>query len=402
MSWKKTFYTAVCLTVIAVSAAADWPHWRGSDYTAVSTETDWDPSALADPQIAWSVEIGTGFAAVSIADGKAYTSGNINKDTDVVYCFDALTGKELWTFKYPEPLTPNNYEGGCNATPTVHDGKVFTLSKTGKAFCLDANTGAEIWKQTLPFKKPRWGFAGSPVVLDDKVIYNVGAAGMSLNKNDGMVIWKSDDEEAGYASPVPFQYNDKTYLAMFAAKSLKIVNPETGHVIAAHTWETSWDVNAADPIISGDEILITSGYGHGAALVKFDGSSLTELWQNKNMQSRMSGPVLIDGTLYGIDDKQLACVDWKTGEQKWTEKSPKEGSLCAAGNKLIVLGEKGDLMIAEATPEAFKLISSAQILPKKCWTMPVLANGRIYVRNTAGNQMDTLICVDVQKKLKTD
>ncbi|MHC4927087.1 MAG: PQQ-binding-like beta-propeller repeat protein [Planctomycetota bacterium] len=309
-----------------------------------------------------------------------------------------MTGDEKWTYKYPEPLTPNMYEGGCNASPAIHDGKVYTLSKTGKAFCLDAKTGTEVWKKNLPYKKPQWGFAGSPLILDDMVIYNVGAAGAALNKNDGSIIWKSAEEKAGYATPVPFKRDGKTLLAMFCAKDLKIVKADTGKVIASHEWKTSWDVNAADPIIVGDEIFITSGYGHGGALVKFDGATLTEVWMNKKMRSRMSGPVLIDGYLYGIDDKQLACVDWKTGQQKWTEKSSKEGALCAAGDKLIIIGEKGNLMIAEASPESFKLLSSARVLSNRCWTMPVLANGYIYVRNAVANKPDTLVCIDVRKK----
>lgn len=395
---KSLAVIGLILSMASVSVAADWPNWRSPDYTGVSTETDWNPAALTSPTIVWKTEIGTGYSAVSVADGFAYTIGNIDKQTDVIYCFDALTGAEKWTYKYPEPLTPNMYEGGCNATPTVYDGKVYTLSKTGKAFCFDAKTGDVIWKKTLPYKKPGWGFAGSPVIVEDKVIYNVGDAGAALNKNDGSVVWKSADEKAGYASPVPFQRDGKTLLAMFCAKDLKIVDAATGKIIAAHEWKTSWDVNAADPIVSGDEIFITSGYGHGASLVKFDGASLTEVWKNKNMRSQMSGPVLINGYLYGMDDKQLACVNWKTGEQLWTEKSTKQGALCGAGDKLIILGEKGDLMIADASPEGFKLISSAKVLSNKCWTMPVIANGRIYVRDADKNKPDTLVCVDVQIK----
>lgn len=382
----------------SISIADDWPNWRGSNYDAISKETNWNAAALDNPVIAWKAEIGTGFSTICVANGKAYTSGNINNDTDVIYCFDAITGNEQWTYKYPEPLTPNNYEGGVNTTPTVHDGKVYTLSKTGKVFCLDATTGKEVWKRKLSAGKPRWGFAGSPVIVDDLVIYNVGASGTALKKADGSPAWKSEDEKAGYASAVPFARNGTKYLAMFCQKSLKIVATETGNVVMSHEWETSWDVNAADPIISGDEIFITSGYGHGGSLLKITDDGLKEVWMNKNMRSRMSGPVLIDGYLYGIDDKQLACVEWKTGKQMWAEKETKEGSLCAAGDKLIVIGEKGKLYIAAASPEGFKVLSSAQVLTNRCWTMPVLANGYIYVRNTVKNEMDQLVCLDVRNK----
>ena len=380
------------------SLAADWPHWRGPDRNGISTETDWNPIGLNDLKIAWEAEIGTGFSAVSVADGKAYTVGNLNKDTDVVYCFDALTGKELWTFTYPEPLTPNMYEGGCNATPAIENGKVYTISKTAKVFCLDANTGKQVWKSKLPYKKPQWGFSGSPVIVDDLVILNVGTAGAALNKADGEIVWKSADGAAGYASAVPFEKDGTTYVAMFCAKTLEVIEVKTGKIVMTYTWETSYDVNAADPIVFGDEIFITAGYGHGAALVKMTPDGLQEIWQNKNMRSQMSGPVLIDGFVYGIDDNQLACVDWKTGKQRWSEKAPKKGSLCAAKDKLIVIGEKGKLFIVQASPDGYQEIASAQVLSDRCWTMPVLANGRIYVRNAVKNKPSKLICVDVQDK----
>ncbi|MCU0370805.1 MAG: PQQ-binding-like beta-propeller repeat protein, partial [Bacteroidales bacterium] len=107
-------------------------------------------------------------------------------------------------------------------------------------------------------------------------------------------------------------------------------------------------------------------------------------WENKNLRSQMSGPVVIDGYIYGIDDNQLVCLDWKTGEKKWQEKSVGKGSLMAADGKLIIIGEKGKLFIAKATPEKFDLIASMQAIEDYCWTMPTLANGKIYVRNAKG------------------
>ena len=395
---KSVMIVAAFILSVSLSLADDWPHWRGPNYDGVSKETDINPTALSNPTIVWEAKIGTGFSTVSIADGKAYTAGNINKDTDVIYCFDAMTGEELWTFTYPEPLTAKSYEGGCNATPTISEGKVYTLSKTGKTFCLDANTGKEIWKRKLPYKGPTWGFASSPVIVDELVIYNVGFSGVALNKADGQVIWKSDDKPAGYASAVPFERDEKKYIAMFCAKMLNVIETHTGKVVMTYPWETSYDGNIADPIISGGKIFITSGYNHGAALLKISPEGLHEVWQNKNMRTHMSGPVLIDGYLYGIDDNQLACVEWKTGEQMWTEKAPKKGSLCAAGDKLIVLGESGMLYIVKASPDGYKEFSSSQILSDRCWTMPTLANGKVYMRNSVKKNSDRLVCVDVQNK----
>ena len=176
------------------------------------------------------------------------------------------------------------------------------------------------------------------------------------------------------------------------------IEAKTGALLWSYPWKTKYDINAADPVISGDEVFITSGYKHGCALIDISGPKPALVWENENMRSQMSGPVLIDGYLYGFDDNQLVCMDWKTGEQKWTEKTPKKGSLSAAGDKLIVIGEKGKLFIVQATPQGYQEISSAQVLKHLCWTMPVLANGRIYVRDAKKNVPNNLVCVNVQKK----
>ena len=400
MKLSKNIISVVMMCVSAVVFAADWPNWRGPNYDGISTETDWDSEALKTPDVAWRAQIGTGFSAISVADGKAYAMGNVDKKTDVVYCLDALTGKEIWRHEYPEPLAPKYYEGGCSATPTVHDGKVYTLSKKGVAFCLNADTGDVIWKKTLHFEPPTWGFSGSVLILGDLAIYNVGSAGLALNKNNGDIVWKSDNDVSGYATPVPYKQNGEDGICIFGKDSVMGIEAETGIVLWSYPWKTKYDVNAADPIISGNEVFITSGYNHGCALLKLNGHKPQLLWENKNMRSQMSGPVLINGFLYGIDDKQLVCLDWKTGEQKWAEKAPKKGSLSAASDKLIVIGERGELFIVQASPDDFRKISSAQVFDNKylCWTMPVLVDGRIYVRNAKKNAPNEMVCVDMQKK----
>lgn len=387
---------AACLS--APLLGADWPNWRGPDYDGISIETGWNPKALENPDIAWTAEIGIGFSTISVANGKAYTVGNINKETDVVYCFDALTGKELWRHEYPEPLAPKSYEGGTSATPTVHDGKVYTLSKEGMAYCLNADTGDVVWEKSLDFKLPTWGFAGSALMLDDLAIYNVGSAGLALNKATGDIVWKSDSDASGYATPVLYEQDGKMCVCIFGKDTVMGIEAKTGAVLWSYPWQTKYDINAADPIISDKKVFITSGYGHGCALIDISGPEPTLVWENKNMRSQMSGPVLIDGYLYGFDDNQLACVNWKTGEQVWAEKAPKKGALSAAGDKLIVLGEDGTLYIVKATPESYQPIASAEVLKGKCWTMPILANGYIYGRDVTRNAPSKLVCMDVRKK----
>ena len=377
------------------AAAADWPHWRGPDYNGISKETGFDATVLGDKtKPAWKAEIGMGFSSVTVSDGRAYATGNVGKKTDVVYCFDAATGKETWTYSYPEPLNPKYYEGGTSATPTVDGGKVYTISKLGKIFCLDAATGGVIWQKAARPEPPTWGYAGSGVIQGDLVIFNVGSAGLALNKNDGSVVWESGDGPAGYASAVPFVRGGVKCIALFGEKHVFGLEAATGKELWRSPWETKYEVNASDPIISGDYVFVSSGYDRGCGLVKLEGNTPKPLWENKKMRSQLSGPVLIDGYLYGIDENQLVCMDFMTGETKWTERDIGKGSLMVADGKLIVLSDKGTLYFAEPSPQGFKPISSAQILKGKCWTMPVLANGRIYTRNVEGG----LVCIDVGKK----
>lgn len=392
LKWVVLILT-VCLVTVSFASAKDWPHWRGPDYDGISTETDWNPQKLNEKKILWEAQVGIGFSAVSVADGKAYTMGNINKKTDVVYCFDAETGKEIWRHEYAEDLNPKYYEGGSSATPVVSDGKVYTVSKTAHIFCLDAASGAVVWEKQPAIDNPTWGIATSALVLDDKVILNLHQHGLALNKLTGETVWASEKGKPGYATPVPFEQNGTRMVAIFGMDSVMGVEAATGTLRWSYPWKTQNDVNAADPIIHDEKVFITSGYNHGAALIDISGQEPVKLWENKNMRSQMSGPVLIDGYLYGFDDSQLACLDWKTGEQKWTEKKPRKGALTAAGDKLIVIGESGTLMIVQATPAGYQELASAEVLSGgRCWTTPVLSGGRVYVRNAPGQT----VCVDVK------
>ena len=381
------------LATLTTSGAGEWPHWRGANYDGISKEADWNPAAVGTAKIAWEAQVGAGYSAVAVTNGKLYTAGNFNKDTDGISCLDAATGKQLGRHEYPEPLAPKFYSGGCSATPTVNDGKVYYASKSGKIFCLNADTGKVIWNKEFGRKVPTWGFSSSALIYGKAAIFNAGSSGMAYDKDTGAVLWSSADDVCGYATPVPFKHNGKTCLALFAKDTLTAITPEDGKVLWSYPWQTEHDINAADPVISGTQVFITSGYGRGCSLIDFSGSEPKKVWENKNMRTHMSGPVLIGGYLYGFDDNRLTCLDWKTGEAKWDEKSPKKGALMAVGDKLLILGESGRLAVAEATPTAYKEIAGAQVLKGRCWTMPILSNGRIYSRNSDGH----LVCLNVGK-----
>lgn len=381
--------------------AADWPNYRGPNYDGISSETGWSATWPADgPKKLWERSIGTGFATMSVSDGRVYAMGNIN-DHDILYCLDADTGKEIWKTSYACPLLSKNHEGGPCATPTVEGDAVYTLSKNGDAIRFNAATGDIVWHkrlhEDLGFAHPTWHFSGSPLIMGNLVILNVGTYGVALNKTDGSVVWHNGKGKCGYSTGVPCTIDGQKCVVMAVSVEVVGLNPITGKVLWKFPWKTSYDINAADTIVTDDMVFISSGYNKGCALYKIDGNKPTKIWQNKNMKNQINCSVLWQGHIYGFDGQvngsgKLNCIDLKSGETKWSQRGFGTGSLMLADGKLIILGEKGKLVIAEASPQGYKELASSQVLPqKRCWTVPVLVNGKIFARNNA----DTLVCLDV-------
>lgn len=372
------------------SGTNDWPRWRGPDANGIAPTDPWIPLT---PQVVWKARVGTGFSSISISDGRVYTKGNAS-NTDRVSCLDEESGQVVWTHDYPAPLQPNMYEGGPNATPAIDGGRVYTFSKQGLAHCLDAGTGSEIWKADLKrltgAATPDWGFSGSPLVEGGQVIFNIGNAGAAVDKTTGKLIWSNGRDKGGYATPVPIEHNGKRLIAIFGGKNLLLVDHlNRGQGLWAFPWKTQYEVNSADPIVIGARIFISSGYGSGCALVDFSSGRPRQVWRNTQMRNHFNPCVAIGGHIYGIDGQSgnnatLKCLEWSSGRELWNQRGVGSGSLIASDNKLIVLSNRGELMIAPADPSGFKPAVRAQVLGGKCWTAPAFANGHVFCRNAAG------------------
>ena len=392
------------LTVTGRAAADDWPRFRGPDLDGISREANLRTEG--DPEILWKAKVGLGHAGFVVADGRAFTTGNNGKDTDTLHCFDAASGKELWTHSYPHPLDDLSYPGGTTGTPTIDGDVIYHLARRGQLFCLDTASGDVKWSvhlgEDLHYDTPTWGLAGSPLVDGDRLLLNVGDAGLALNKQDGSVVWKSKNLAPGYSTPCPLTRDGKT-LAIFSNKrGFVCVETSTGAEMWRLKWLTRHGINAAMPIVSGEHLFLSSGYGKGSTLLRFpDARAPTapvESWKSREFATQMNAALLIDGHLYGVHGDQgvdgtgLRCLHLESGSPRWTEVAIGHGAVTAAAGHLIVLGEQGELFVAPVSPTGFEPTLRKKILPPKCWTTPVLANGRLYCRNHDGE----IVVVDLR------
>lgn len=402
-----TLRSAGLSLLCAVSlSAGDWPRFRGPAADGISTEKGWFGSwPGGQPKRIWKSNVGVGFSSMAISDGRLFTMGHNGRKEggeDNIVALDVATGRELWRHTYPQALEDHYYEGGTSGTPTVDGARVYTVAKSGHALCLDAATGKVIWTQELAgglgMKLPEWGFAGAPLISETVAIYNAGDAGVALDKATGKQVWAGGKGSAGYGSPVPFSIEGQQAVAIFGLRHVIAVDPSTGRELWRHQWKTQYDVNAADPVIAGDMMFITSGYGTGGSAVKFTKSSTREVWKNKAIRGHMQAPILIGGYVYGVDgnggddDSKLKCVELATGKVAWESPKAETGVLAAADGKLIWVTGRGELVVVKADPSKYDEISRAQVTGGKIWATPVLSNGKLYVRNWKGD----VLCLDVK------
>lgn len=396
--------TLSLLAFLATHAiAGDWPHWRGPHRNGVTDEkgfaTEW-PSG--EPPIAWRAKVGLGFSSIVVGNGRAYTVGHAGKQ-DTVFCFDAVSGQPAWKHSYAAELGDVYYEGGTTGTPTLDGDRLYWLSRWGDAFCFDAATGKIVWSKNIQKETgapvPDWGFTGAPLVQGDLLVCNVGDAGLALEKATGRIVWKSAGKNCGYSSPLPFTQGDRSLVVMASAQSYVAVDPRDGREAWRIRWLTQYNVNASDPVLDGDRVFLSTGYGKGGALFRIGSGEPEQLWKTKTLRSQLNAAVLFAGHLYGADGDTtekaaLKCLEFATGKEKWAEKNFGSGAVIIADGKLIALSGQGELLIGPASDTGFQPTTRAQVLGGKCWTAPVLANGFIYCRNGRGE----IAAVDARKK----
>ena len=392
----------VCFLFVGNLQADDWPRWLGLKSDGISAETGWKSNWGPDGvPVLWKTNVGIGYCTVSVSGGRLFTMGHRDKE-ETLYCLDAESGEEKWKHTYKAELVDNLHKGGPAATPTVEGGNVFALSRDGRLISLDAATGHLIWEQSLitttKAKLPEWGFSSSVVVEGNQLLVESGGLA-SFDRTTGKLLWHAGPYKVGYGSPATFTHQEKRLAASLNNQNVQIVDLSTGKEVTTSEWLTSYDTNSTTPMVRGDEIFISTGYKRGCELLQFDGQSLKQVYEETTMANHMNNCVLWEGHLYGVHGNShnpsqcsLRCIEWKTGQLKWSQRGYGAGSLILSDGKLIVLSDQGLLALVAATPDKFEEIARQEVLTGECWTTPVLANGRIYCRSSDGD----VVCLDVK------
>lgn len=391
---------------------ADWPQWRGPNRDDVSYEPGLQAAWTADgPRRVWMFEeCGVGYSGPAIVGDRLYTLGGRGGEEQLI-CLDNSNGEEVWSTPLG-PIYENDWGDGPRSTPTVDGERIYALAAGGNLVCLHKSDGSVVWTkalQDLGGEIPNWGYAESPLVLEDRVLCTPGeeqGAIAALDKNTGELLWQCKEvtDRAHYSSMVLMEHAGKTSAVQLLEKELVGVHVADGALL----WTTPWAGRVAvipTPIVRGNQVYATSGYGAGCLLVTIgDDFNVERVYENKVMGNHHGGVILLGDHVYGhSDNKGWTCQDFATGEKIWQDKEvfPK-GSLTCANDQLYCLGEEeGEVALVAASTEGwleqghFKLEPQTKLRkPRgKIWTHPVVDGGHLYLRD-----QNLLYCFNVANK----
>jgi outer membrane protein assembly factor BamB len=372
--------------------AIDWPQWRGPQRDGHSAEKgllkSWPESG---PRLVWKAQgLGEGYSSFAVANGRLYTQGQ-RGGSEYLMAFDIATGNKVWE-------TPNgpNYQdrrgNGPRGAPTVEGTRVYAVSANGSLLVAEAATGRRVWSVSFLSEYggsvPRWGYSESPLIDGDRLIVQPGGKGSSvvaLNKNDGRLIWKSQSDGAAYSSALAVGAGKSRTILHLTHDGAVGLRADNGELLWRYTKVANRTANVATPIYRDGFAFFSTDYGTGAALLKLDaaGANANEVYFTRDMRNHYSSSVLVGDYLYGFSSAILTAMKFQTGEVAWRDRSVGKGSVIYADGHLYCQGEDGVIALVEASPEAYKEKSRFTLgrggYP--LWTLPVISNGRLYVRD---------------------
>ena len=387
----------LCASLLAVPQSQDWPQYRGPERTGVVAARDWSATGHTEPL--WVKNVGRGYSCPSIVAGRLVTIGfDAAAQVDRIVCLDAKTGAQHWAFAFAASDAPQYHGGGTLTTPLIASGHVYCLNRAGKFHVLELASGKKLWSrdylQELGLEKTFHGYSASPVLEGDRIYLQLGGLIAAVSRVDGKVLWQSKDYgDQSYSNLAMLDVVGKPALGAVVPGKFFAFARADGEVLQEYDWQLAGSaVHCAVPIqVDASRVFLSTAYNKGAAMLRLGAGKVPErIWSNRRMRNKVTACVLHEGHLYGFDESMLRCIDLD-GNSKWRVRGLGLGALSLAGGRLLVISSEGELIVAEASPAGFEELSRRKVLDGGAyWTMPVLVDGLIYVRNSLGD----LCCLD--------
>ncbi len=421
----------ILLVFGAAAFGADWPQWRGANRDGC-----WEESGVIErfsgPELAilWRAKIGNGYSGPTVAEGRVYVTDRVSRPRQIerVHCFDARTGKNIWSYPYECSYRKVGYPNGPRAAVTVDSGRAYSLGTMGHLFCFDAATGEVAWGKDLDAEYdcriPTWGIAAAPLVENELVIVHVGgredASLIGFEKVTGRERWRALGDNASYSAPIIIEQAGRRVLLCWTGERVVGVAPSTGRLLWEHPFkQRRMIMNIATPVYRNGYLFVSSFFD-GSLLLKVseDRPAVERVWRREGANERetdslhccISTPVIQGDYIYGVDSYgELRCLELGTGERVWEslDAVPKARwaniHMVTNAEKVWMFNERGELIISRLSPSGFEQISRAKLIePTKgqlnqrggvCWAHPAFAGRRIYARND-----EELVCADLSAK----
>jgi len=425
-------YTTIglILSSVAASKGDDWPQWRGPQRDAVWRETGL-VEKFDETQIkpVWRAPISGGYSGPTVADGRVYVTDRVIKpdQKERVHCFDAKTGKPIWSYDYDCQYRGVDYDAGPRASVQIDDDRAYALGAMGHLHCFNAADGKIIWKRDLAedfdVDMPVWGISASPVIEGDLIVAQIGgkpnACLVALDKKTGEKRWTALDDAACYSAPIVIDQANRRVLVCYTGERVVGLDPTSGELLWAHPFPpVRMIIGVATPVVYKDYLFVTDFF-NGSLLLKLnqDKPQVTEVWQRRGeneqntdaLHSIIATPIIAGDHIYGIDSYgELRCLDLATGDRVWEDLSlmPKArwatAHIVPNGDRFWIFTERGELVIGKLSPQGFTEIDRAKLIEPTleqlrrrggvCWSHPAYADRHIFVRND-----EEILCANLTK-----
>ena len=394
----------------------EWPRWRGprgdGTWQAPRLPERWPSEGL---RRIWRQPVGGGYGGVAVSSGRVYVMDRIlePEEQERLHCFDAATGKLLWRHRYAVDYGNLPYGNGPRTTPTIYDGRVYSLGALGHLWCLDAASGDPLWSISLVAKYkarlPLWGVSASPFVYENSLIVLAGGEPerclLALNRISGELIWSSLSDEAGYATPLLIQHRDADQIVCWTPTNVRSVNPRDGALLWTIPFEVNYGTSIAMPLFR-EGVALVSNYYDGSKAIRL-GTTTTDaevIWEDRrNLRGLMAQALYRKGYGYLLDKRHgLTCFEFATGNKIWDDENrmtPKGRNPQATmvwiddEDRAIILNSDGELILARLNPEGYNEQSRTQIIGET-WAHPAYASSRVYARSDR-----EIVCVSLIERV---